>query len=151
MKIEVVPYTPLHAYEVINKNVTERGLQLSKLPDYERYAKEWGEGGPAFTLIIDGEVVGCAGVALTAWNRGEAWTLLSTLFYKYKKTSYKSIKIGLEKIIKEYKLRRIQAVVFDGTEEVCGRFLYHLGFEWEGKHKGYGPHGETMHSYGRVI
>lgn len=35
------------------------------------------DGGPAYTALSDGKVIGCAGIMQTAKNRWEAWALLS--------------------------------------------------------------------------
>lgn len=150
MKTEIMPFEKMHAYTILERNVREEDTQLSALPDWEEWVEKWEKNGPAFTLIIDGEVVGCAGVVMMGWKRGEAWTLLSQLFYKYKKTSYKAIRNGLNSIIKNEGLRRVQASIYEGTEKVCGEFLEHLGFKWEGKHIKYGPNGENVHVYARI-
>jgi len=143
MDIEIIQYEPIHAYTILDKDFSNR----------ETWANGWGKEGPAFTLIVDGEIVGCAGVILMEWNKGgEAWTLLSSLFYKYKKTTFKVIKKGLESIIKEKKLKRVQAFVYEGTEKICGNFLEHLGFKNETPDglKYYGPNNETMFIYSRT-
>jgi len=149
--IKVIPYEMTHAYAILDRNVREEDMWLSKSPDWEKWVRRWKEDGPGFTLIIDGEIVGCAGVALIGWNRGEAWTLLSSLFYKYKKTTFKAIRNMLNSIIEDKKLIRVQAVIFKGTEKVCGNFLEHLGFENETPSgmRGFGPNGETVLMYGR--
>ena len=151
MKTEIIQYEPIHAYTILERNVREEDMWLSKYPDWEKWTKGWKDSGPAYTLVIDGEIVGCAGVVLMDWNRGEAWTLLSSLFYRYKKTVFKAIKNNLESIIKDKKLRRVQSLVYDGTEKICGNFLEHLGFEWEVKLEKYGPNGENLHLYKRII
>lgn len=151
MKIEIIPYEPMHAYAILERNVREEDIWLSKFPDWDKWVKGWRNNGPAFTLVVDGEIVGCAGVVLMEWSRGEAWTLLSSLFYKYKKTTFKAIKNVLDSIIRDKKLRRVQAVIYEGTEKVCGNFLEHLGFEWEGTHRKFGPNGENVHIYGRIM
>lgn len=149
-EINIIPYKAMHAYIILERNIREQDIWLSKFPDWDRWVRGWENKGPGFTLVIDGEIVGCAGIVLMEWNRGEAWTLLSSLFYKYKKISYRAIRNGLESIIRDKKLRRVQASVYEGTEKICGNFLEHLGFEWEGKHRKFGPNGEDIHIYARV-
>jgi len=147
MKIEIVPYNTTHAQDVLERNSIQRGLQLPQ-DERDELAIGWSKGGPAFTLIVDGSIVGCAGVVLMGAARGEAWALLSELFYKYKKTSYKAIKNGLNAIINKEGLKRIQSTVFAGeTESVCGNFLEHLGFSWKGTLLEFGSHGENIHMY----
>mgnify|MGYP001186260297 CR=1 FL=1 len=147
MKIEVVPYEIAHAHNVLERNSILMGLQLSQC-ERDELAIGWSKGGPAFTLIVDGDVVACAGVVLIGSSRGEAWAALSELFYKHKKTTYKAIRNGLDFIIKKEGLKRVQSTVFDGERKlVCGNFLEHLGFEEAGFLKNFGPHGENIIMY----
>lgn len=147
MKIEIIPYEVAHANNVLERNSLQMGLRLSQ-HERDELSTGWSKGGPAFTLIVDGNVVGCAGIVLMGAARGEAWSTLSDLFYKYKKTSYKAIKNGLSAIIKKEGLKRIQSTVFAGKmEKVCGNFLEHLGFSWKGILSEFGPHGENIHMY----
>lgn len=150
MKIEIIQYEPVHAYTILDRNVREENLWLSKYPDWEKWVKGWKDSGPAFTLIIDGEIVGCAGVILLDWRRGEAWSLLSTLLYKYKKITFRAIKNGLDKIVKEKKLRRVHSLV-NPESELNKEFMKHLGFKNETPNglKSFGPNGETLLMYGR--
>jgi len=151
-KIEVVPYETIHAYDVLDRNVRQGGFQLSQ-QERDALANGWKNGGPAYTLIVDEVIVGCAGVVLMGSARGEAWALLSGSFYKYKKASYKAIRDGLNAIIKKEKLIRIQSMVFGGErEKVCGHFLEHLGFHNETPEgmQAFGPHGENIHMYSKI-
>ena len=149
MKIDLVPYEPAHAYDIIHRNVIEQNLWLSEFPDWEKWAKGWQEQGPAYTLIIDNQIVGSAGVILQEWQRGEAWMLISTLFYKYPKTTFKVIKHTLRKIIKEHDLRRVQSLIAPHIE-THQRFIERLGFRHEGLMRAYGPRGENYLMYSRI-
>lgn len=151
MKTEIVPYEPIHAYTILDRNVREQEIWLSFYPDWEKWAVAWKEKGPGYTLIIDGEIIGCAGVTLTEWDKGIAWALLSSLFYKYRKTTFKAIKDGLKRIIRDHSLRRIESLVKVGFEPGC-KMLLHLGFTNETPNgmKSYGPNGEDMYLFGRV-
>ncbi len=148
MKIDLIPYEIIHAYEIIERNVREQDLWLSG-QDWETAAKGWKDGGPAFTLVIDGELVGCGGVVLMPWQCGEAWTLFSTLFFKHYRTAYKVIKENLERVIKERKLKRVQSLVNPEHEGAC-RFIEHLGFQCEGLLRKVGPNGEDLLIFSRV-
>lgn len=145
----IVPYQTVHAYEILERNVREQDLWLSDFPEWDRWVKEWKESGPAYTLIIDDQVVGCAGVILLGWNRGEAWTLFSSLLYRYKLTVIKSIRTYLERIARAHKLKRIQAQVRSDFREGM-RFMEFMGFESEGVLKAFGPRGEDIIMYARI-
>jgi len=150
MKIEMVQYEPVHAYKILDKNIRECDAWLSDYPDWEETVKGWKKYGPAFTMFVDDEIVGCGGVTIIKTGVGEAWTLLSKNFYKYPKTSFRALKNGLNDIIMSWKLRRVQAVVFKGFDSGC-HLLRHLGFENETPNGmvSFGPNGEDMYLFGR--
>lgn len=153
MHVEIIPYEPIHAYTILERNIREQDTWLSAYPDFDKWVEGWKTAGPSFTLIIDGEIVACAGVILLEWKKGEAWTLLSSLFYKYKKTTFKAIKTYLNKIISDKGLRRLQALVSCEIVNLneCKRMLEHLGFKNETPDgmQSYGPNGEKMLLFGR--
>jgi RimJ/RimL family protein N-acetyltransferase len=149
MKIEVIPYEPEHAFLILERNVRDADLYLTSLPDFEKWCIAWKQNGPAYTQIIEREIVMCAGVVLLDWRRGEAWTLLSSLFYLYKKTCFKTIREYLSHIIGQYQLRRVQTLIRPDMLP-NQRFVEHLGFEKEGLLRMYGPNGEDFIMYGRV-
>jgi hypothetical protein len=150
-KTEIVPYEPIHAYEIIERNVREQDIHLSETPDWEEAVEGWKKCGPAFTLLVDNQVVACAGVTILKPGVGEAWSLLSTLFYKNKKTVFRGMRDGLNKITQEYNLRRVQALVYCGFEQGC-HLLRHLGFvnETPNGMKAFGPNGEDVFLFRRV-
>ena len=136
---------------ILEKNIKESNIWISQYKDWDKTIKDWGKSGPAFTLFIDNEIVGSAGIILLDWQRGEAWTLFTSLFKKYKKIVWKNIKIYLDQIQKSENLRRIQSFIRLDFPEGC-RFLEHLGFENETPNglKAFGPNGETLLLYGRT-
>ena len=149
MTTEIIPYNRIHAYDVLEKNVRDRDVWLTDSPGWKQWAVNWEKGGPAFTLIIDEQVVGCAGVILLGHNRGEAWMAISKLLYMYPKTVFKTVRDGLVGIVAEHHLRRVQALVLPDFE-AGKRFMSHLGFKYEGTLIAYGPAGEDFEIYGRI-
>lgn len=149
MKIELVPFETEHAMSIIDRNKKEGKFLSSNGIDLNELMKAWKDGGPAYTLIIDGEVVGSSGVVLMGWKRGEAWSLLSSLFYKYPKESYGAIKKNLEVIVKDKGLRRVQSLIKLDLESGPS-WMKHLGFEYEGTLKAFGPSGEDLMIFARV-
>lgn len=145
---DVLPFEPRHAYEILDRNVREQDTQLSSYPDWDEHVRRWAKH-PAYTLIIDGQVVGCAGVVIFAKGRGEAWALLSSLFYRHKKTAYRAIREGLGKIIDERKLYRVQGLVKPDLE-AAKNFIKHLGFQEEGLLRRYGLNGEDLIMFART-
>ena len=116
--IEVVPYCSEHAVDVLKRNIAEKRLTIGLPNDWQETAKEWEATGPAYTLIVDGTIVACAGVVLIGGHRGEAWSVMSSLIGRNRKALFKAIKEGLDKIIRDFHLVRVQSTVFEGVE--CG-------------------------------
>ena len=146
--IEVIPYKKEHARLIYETNIRERDAGISE--DIEELSTAWERQGPAYTIIIDEAIVFCGGFILMGWNRAEAWTLMSDLFYKYPKSCFKICRDYTNKIVKEYRLRRVQAII-DIDFDAGVRFAERLGFEEEGILKSYGPEGEDMLMFGRRI
>ncbi len=149
MKVDVIQYEPFHAFDIIERNARDIDLRANA-EIFKEAAHGWKEYGPAYTIVVDGEIVTCAGVVINQWHCGEAWTLLSGSFYLYPKTLYKIIKKYLGDIISDNKLVRVQAFVYS-EQEKAGNFCRHLGFEKEGRLKKYGPNHEDMDIYARLI
>lgn len=147
--MKVIPFEKAHALDILDRNVRERDAWISGHGDFENIIETWKTGGPAYTIIIDDQVIMSAGVVLMGWNRGEAWTLLSTLFFKHPKTCFKQVLYRLEEIIYTHKLKRVQALVSPEFEKGV-RFVEHLGFEKEGTLKAFGPNNEDLVMFGRI-
>ena len=149
MKIKTVKFEKIHAYEILDRSVREDDFWLSG-QDWERAIDIWAEEGPAYTMIIDDQLVACGGVTLLGWRRGEAWILLSPLFSKYPKSTYVTVKASLDGMIEDNNLRRVQAIV-NPEFPAHSRFLKHLGFEYEGTLRSYGINAEDLFMFGRII
>ena len=147
MKVEVRDYKKEDAYTILHKNIREHDAR--DVTDFETYAELWGKEGPAYTIVIDDEIVFCGGVVKIGWNRGEAWTLMSSLFYKYPKTCFKICRNQLNDVIQKHGLKRVQALV-DPSLYGGVRFMEHLGFQQEGLLRKYGPKNEDMWMMGRI-
>ena len=147
--IRVIKFKTGDALDILERNIRERDIWLTVVPDWEKVIDGWEKGGPAYTLVVDGNIVGCAGVVLFPYNHGEAWALLSSLFYKNVKTAYRAVKEGLSKIIKEHHLIRVQSLACP-TSETAHRFLKHLGFKDSGLQECYGPNGEDFIMFAKI-
>ena len=133
-------------------NPRNRELYWCRMEDWGKWIVKWMEAGPAYTLFIDDIPVMCAGVGILRPGLGEAWMVLSTLFYKYRKECFIAVRDRLEMIIKGEKLKRVQALVLTDFPE-AEHWLIHLGFENETPTKrglrSFGPSGEDMLMFGR--
>src|SRR4030042_1889103 len=151
MKIEVIQYEPNHAIEIMDRNPREHDSYFCvNNEDWGKWIHRWADSGSAYTLLIEDEIIMSAGVILQGRNIGEAWMLLSSLFYKYKKECFKAVRNNLEFIIARHNLKRIQAFVMTNFVE-AEHWLRHLGFENETPTqrglRSFGPHGEDMFLY----
>lgn len=139
---QIIQYEPEHAMQIIENNMR---LQEKLIPESDM--KKWSylckESGPAYTLMVDDVPVVCAGIVLQEWDKGEAWSLLSSLFYRHKVKAYRAIKAGLEAFIAEKRLKRVQSVV-DPEFQPAIDFIECLGFEYEGRLRKYGPAGDYL-------
>lgn len=97
--------------------------------------------GCAFTGLIDGKVVGCAGVRPLWPGVGEAWAVFSLEALDRRVSLFRAAARGLAALEDAQALRRIQATCH--ADHAAGaRFLQALGFEREGVLRRYGLHGE---------
>lgn len=143
-----VPFKPEHARYIIEHNARRQEDWLDKSVA-DQWVEQWGDKVWAYTVLVDGEPIACAGIALQEWSRGEAWALFSEKFYQHKLFIYKLIKKALPAAFHECKLRRIQAII-DTDYPENKKWIEKLGFEYEGRMKQWGPNGQDFLIYARL-
>ena len=96
---------------------------------------------PSFTGMINGEVVGAAGLWHLWKGVAEAWAIMGSKAVNHPYAVQKALKRGLVALSEAMGLHRIQAVMrIDNLRGL--KWLKTLGFEQEGEPmKGYGPDG----------
>lgn len=100
----------------------------------------------AFAGIIDGRVVACAGVRELWQGRGEAWALIAKdIGAKGMHETHYAVKRYLD----ESAMRRIEAAC-DAAFLQAHRWLYLLGFKYEGPLESYTPDGRDCLRFARV-
>lgn len=129
-------------------DIQEKGVKDN--PDYEKWAK-LNELGPGYTIVIDNEVIACAGIRVFWKGSGEAWCILS----KEKSGQYIKLILDefgkrLEFVIKEMKFRWIQVNLNKNNEKGI-RFAQHFGFKRKCEMKNYLPNGSDALLYAREI
>ena len=149
MKTKIIPYKPAHAYAIIDERIRKHDLWLTEVPGCEEWPLKWAEH-PAYTLVIDGEIIICGGIMLMDWRCGEAWTLFADNFQKYPIAVFKTCKYVIEKISKERNLKRVQAIV-EPTVNGGRAFIERLGFQEEGLLRSCGPKGEDYIMFAKII
>lgn len=106
------------------------------------------QSGPAYTAMIDGDVVGCAGVILSWRGCGEVWSVLADEAKLYPLFLHRSVKRMLNMIIEEHELHRVQGIVINGVEKGHA-WMRRLGFKSEGLMKNYTPDKDSAWRYAR--
>jgi hypothetical protein len=150
LKIEIVKFEAEHANSIIERNKNDGLIVPSKIVNIEDLVKLWRDGGPSYTMLVDNIPIVCAGVVLMGWNRGEAWTFPSKMFYDHVKSCYKGIKNILESIAREHKLIRIQSMI-NPSLLVGDGWMKHLGFQYEGTLRCFGCNNEDMKMFSRIF
>lgn len=135
MNVEIVPLTLTH---------------LSRLPlppglDRRAY---FTSGSIARCVLVGGEPKFAGGIVNLMWGRGEAWILPTPFFYSHLKSCYRIIRDAIPHMAFRGKFARVQATCIAGRS---GNLFRHLGFDYEGTLRSFGPNGETCDMYARVF
>ncbi len=113
--------------------------------DLDKYASLLIECGPAFALVAEKEVWGCAGVCEIGSHRATAWALIheeiGTRFFAFHK--------AVLSFLNECKYQRVEMATSDRSVK-SERWAEMLGFKWEGCMEKYFPDGSMGNLYARV-
>jgi hypothetical protein len=144
---EVVRLQDSHVRDIVERNIFDGvAVNLSVSVD-DMIRAYFSPGSTAYCLVIQKVPIVAGGIINFGWNRGEAWLLTSSLFYQYRKTSFKAIKQMFPGLAAIGKFRRVQAVCWNGSEIL----FQHLGFKKEATLEAYGPNGQTCDIYARLF
>lgn len=135
---QIVPYTAQHHFLLSAKF----GQAIGKAQDRNIYQT----GGPGYTLLYQGEGVGCAGVIILWQGVGDAWAFLGPDARKHLRAIQFYTRRGLAMVCQEYRLRRVQAHVFKDFT-AARRWAERFGFKVESEMPLAGPGGETLIRY----
>lgn len=119
---KLIPYEAWHLLELDNRNSGD-SFNYDDALHKER--------SPAFTAVVNGKVIGCAGVILMWPGVGHAWVALSSEAAAHGIWLTRTIRNVLRDIIRGCALHRIEAVVYEGYKG-NERWIELLGFEREG-------------------
>lgn len=111
-----------------------------------KYGPSLEAGGPAFTGLDNGQVVGCCGLVKHWENRATAWALLGDTSGR----NFVSIHKAVARFLDMSDFRRIECYVDAGFEE-GHRWVKMLDFQPEGYMKAFSPMGDDAVLYARVI
>lgn len=135
-------FRPEHMEELVLQPAQELALApLGKRRNAELLAQ-----GDAFAGLIAGRVVVCAGVVQMWEGRGDAWSLISTDIgpQGMHETHY-----AVRRYLAASSLRRIEAAC-DAAFLQAHRWMYLLGFAYEGPLAKYTPDGRDCLRFARV-
>ena len=99
----------------------------------------------SFTAMDGDLIIGCAGVVEVWEGRAVAWSLLSADSGRH----FFGIHRAVDGFLKAAPWRRIEATVDVGFD-AGGRWIRMLGFEHEGRLRGYTPDGRDQELFARV-
>lgn len=101
--------------------------------------------GPAYTGVLDGKVIGCAGIIQSTFGSGTLWALLHRDAARHMLGIHRCAK----RLLDLHQMRRLEATTEVGFLAGC-KWLEMLGFKPEGIMPSYGPDGASHWRYGRV-
>lgn len=148
-EFKMVPFEIEHGRHLLDADRRDGIDVLCEGISEEAVMEAWKKG-VCYTLLLDGEPVVSSGIIHIGFNRGEAWTLVSSLFYKHRKTCFKRIKEMVGIIAQSMELVRVQSTI-RADKPWADRWMKHLGFEREGLMKRFGPNGEDFVLYSRIF
>ena len=118
--------------------------------ELRKMAKQREDSGMCVTGWIDGKPECVAGIDIMWEGVGDVWLMITPFIDNHVKESYKCIRKGLKKLIKDHKIRRLQSYGRVDFAQ-CHTLFKHLGFEVEGLARQYTPDSVDCIMYAKVI
>lgn len=146
--ISIRPFQPEHLKRIGNPqhDLLSLGSVLT-----DRYGQGLKAAGPAFTGFDADGPIACAGLILYWPGVASAWAYLGeNRFHEHRFSAHRAVKRGLDQLIKDYNLHRVQTEVAEDDER-AQRWARGLGFVYEGRMPMFGAHRETYLRYARLI
>ena len=128
----------------LNDNRNMPPIQVS------RFVEDMCEVNASFTIVINDDLVACAGVYPVWDGLGEAWFLASHRIFKNPITVSKAVRQGLKKIMDENNYHRVQAHV-NGEWSNARRWAKLMGMKEEGVMKKFSPDKIDFIRFAKVI
>jgi hypothetical protein len=143
MALETVVLTPEHLAKLI-EGAPEPLVSMADMLGRAYFSA----GSASYCLLQDGDPVLAGGIVNQQWHRGEAWILPTPFFRSHVKTCFRLMKKMLPQLAVDYGFVRVQAAA---VERVSVSLFEHLGFEYEGMLKRFGPGGENCRMYAKIF
>ncbi len=148
--IDVRPMKAEDMLWVIEHGVKELNLRSEPTDELRKMAKQREDSGMCVTGWIDGKPECVAGIDIMWEGVGDVWLMITPFIDNHVKESYKCIRKGLKKLIKDHKIRRLQSYGRVDFAQ-CHTLFKHLGFEVEGLARQYTPDSVDCIMYAKVI
>ena len=129
-------------------SLNDEHLDRLGVTDMEQRQAYFSLGSVSYCLLCDGQPVFAGGIVNMQWKRGEAWMLPTPFFRRHVKTCFRIMRDMLKKMAESGGFRRVQVTCATSVSVIL---FPHLGFEYEGTMKAFGPNGETCYVYGRIF
>jgi hypothetical protein len=150
MEWRIIAFQPEHLLEIQGRGRDFEALELGLAARLLGAVRKNLLSGVAFTGVLNGRIMGCAGIALYWPGMGEAWLVGTELVPRFPKLFHRAVKEGLETMMRGLGLRRLQCSV--PTEHHQGRkWVKALGFREEGEMLAYGPDGADHIRFARIM
>ncbi len=123
------PFEPEDALDLHPMAVEKDNLSPSEVLSV---AREWKNKGPSFSAMVEGRLVGAAGLILMWPGVAQGWVMFhSGEAQSLKREAYVVVLAELERLIEKYCIHRVQAIVRSDLE-VAIKYVTNLGFRQEG-------------------
>ena len=138
----VLPYEPDHLRSLLLQR--SQSMMQPMLMDVS-YAESLKLGGPAFSAVVDNEIIASLGIIPQWQNRAVAWGLIGENAAQHFIPLHRAVRRFLE--LSDY--RRIETSVATNFKE-GHRWAQLLGFKNEGTMKAFTPNGDDCDLYAKV-
>lgn len=146
--VKIIDFDPKH-FDCMAIRQKEKDTIFS-LPDIaSRYEKMASASVQAFTFVVDGRILFCAGFVVLWEGVADFWMVPSVYTKDYPFVFYRLVRRYLKVIPKTFRLHRMQTTSYD--DAFHEKWMQKLGFEKEGVMKQYLHTKENMGVYGRIL
>jgi hypothetical protein len=145
--IEVIPFKPEHPKMLENPRNDGEVLGLPGVDDYLQLLPQ---SGPAFSGVMDGRLVGCAGVVMLSEDSGQVWMMADHYMDDYPVELHRTMKAAMNVAHDVYGLNRIEAMVPPEAPEMWKRWMVRLGFVFEKIREKFGPFQKDYELYAKT-
>ena len=144
---EIMPYRAEHVARMKIRDLSPEMEVILTRPAYLQYLERIG---PGFTMLIDGEVIGCLIFAKLLYpGVAEVLICMSDAIESHRLTVHRVCKKQCDQAQEMHGFRRLEARIPESATR-NRKWAESIGFKQEGVIEAFGPDGEDYIQYGRV-